>query len=317
MNARIFRNRLDGAQNQFTVAPAMPGPYFFVRNVATGEYGEAAVKMNTSGNSDTPSRNIFFYHNTFAREGRGHMINLWYGDDVAGHNVPIQNINFSNNIFWSQDGGLLTHVSNRGETHPNFDYNLWKTTADTDPKFQWGTSDNTQNYSTFSEFQQGSGQEANGLYGDPQIGSSFRPQMGSPVIDQGTVLPGINDGYDGSAPDMGAFEYASSGGMMDAGDTGGGSDAGGDTGSGSDDTGTSTMDGGGMSDTSSSDDTSGSSDGGTSDGGTMADASSDGSDGDGSGSDGGCNCSSSGAPSPMAPVWMIVVGAAVVSLRRD
>ncbi len=34
----------------------------------------------------------------------------------------------------------------------------------------------------------------------------YLPQ-GSPAIDAGTVLPGINDGYTGAAPDLGAYEY--------------------------------------------------------------------------------------------------------------
>lgn len=31
---------------------------------------------------------------------------------------------------------------------------------------------------------------------------------GSALIDQGLIIPGINDGYRGAAPDLGAFEFA-------------------------------------------------------------------------------------------------------------
>lgn len=35
----------------------------------------------------------------------------------------------------------------------------------------------------------------------------FRPKEGSPLIDQGRIIPGITDGYKGIAPDIGAYEY--------------------------------------------------------------------------------------------------------------
>ena len=37
--------------------------------------------------------------------------------------------------------------------------------------------------------------------------SDFHLQAGSPVIDQGRVIAGITDGFVGSAPDIGAYEY--------------------------------------------------------------------------------------------------------------
>ncbi len=46
----------------------------------------------------------------------------------------------------------------------------------------------------------------NPMFIDPQNGD-FRLQQGSPAIDYGTVIPGITDGYTGSAPDAGAYEY--------------------------------------------------------------------------------------------------------------
>ena len=35
----------------------------------------------------------------------------------------------------------------------------------------------------------------------------FRPKAGSSLIDQGKHKPGFTDGYIGSAPDIGAYEY--------------------------------------------------------------------------------------------------------------
>ncbi len=47
---------------------------------------------------------------------------------------------------------------------------------------------------------------SNPMFIDPQNGD-FRLQQGSPAIDYGTVIPGITDGYMGTAPDAGAYEY--------------------------------------------------------------------------------------------------------------
>ncbi len=35
----------------------------------------------------------------------------------------------------------------------------------------------------------------------------FRPLAGSPLIDAGRKIPGITDGYQGEAPDVGAYEF--------------------------------------------------------------------------------------------------------------
>ena len=39
---------------------------------------------------------------------------------------------------------------------------------------------------------------------------------GSAMIDAGVALPGINDGFEGTAPDLGAFEYHATASVGDA-----------------------------------------------------------------------------------------------------
>ena len=95
VNARIYRNSIVSAQNAFSAAPALPGPYFFVRNQATGTIGEAFFKINTSGNSAVPTRNVFVYHNTFVRGTPGTVLNLWFAVE-GDHNVPIHDLVFRN-----------------------------------------------------------------------------------------------------------------------------------------------------------------------------------------------------------------------------
>ncbi len=48
--------------------------------------------------------------------------------------------------------------------------------------------------------------EVNPLLTNP-VNGEFTPLIGSPAIDTGIIIPGITDGYNGSAPDIGAFEF--------------------------------------------------------------------------------------------------------------
>jgi hypothetical protein len=212
VNARVFRNTFGNAsntaqdaQNAFSISPAMPGPYFVLRNLITGNWGEAAIKMNTGGNGSIPIRNIYFYHNTVARSNNGTLLNLWYA--VPGdHNVPVKNIRFRNNVFWAKSGGNAMNCNNRGVEHPAFNYDLWYTTT-TGNVFCWWDGSTTRTYSTFAQFQAGTGQELQGLFTDPGLGSDLRPSsIQSGVVDRGVRIPGINDRYAGSAPDLGAYE---------------------------------------------------------------------------------------------------------------
>ncbi|HEY5002694.1 MAG TPA: choice-of-anchor Q domain-containing protein, partial [Ktedonobacteraceae bacterium] len=49
------------------------------------------------------------------------------------------------------------------------------------------------------------GSGTNPKYANPS-GGDYSLQTGSPAINAGTVIPGITDGYVGSAPDIGAYE---------------------------------------------------------------------------------------------------------------
>jgi hypothetical protein len=57
------------------------------------------------------------------------------------------------------------------------------------------------------------GLECNGFEKNPGLASptigNFTLLSSSPAINRGVVIPGINDGFTGSAPDLGAFEFGS------------------------------------------------------------------------------------------------------------
>jgi MYXO-CTERM domain-containing protein len=211
VNARVYRNTIHNAQNPFSAAPVMPGPYFFVRNVVTGSWGDAGFKMNTSGNSAVPSRHVFVYQNTFARSDKGTLINLWFAVE-GDHNVPLHDVVFRNNVFSAPLGGQATNASNHGMEQPSFDGNVWWTT-DTTNVFSWWNGSANDHYDSFAAFQTGASTEAHGAFGEPGLGADYVPTKGALVVDRGLLIPGINDGFAGAAPDVGAFELGGTGPM--------------------------------------------------------------------------------------------------------
>jgi len=64
---------------------------------------------------------------------------------------------------------------------------------------------------TFSGLRSITGFEDSGLTGDPRFvdpaNDDYHLRSDSPAVDAGRVISGITDGYRGSAPDMGRFEY--------------------------------------------------------------------------------------------------------------
>jgi hypothetical protein len=66
-----------------------------------------------------------------------------------------------------------------------------------------GTPVQDHNFVTFVSY---NGSETNPLYINPAAGN-FALQASSAAIDAGVVSTGITDGYVGTAPDQGAYEY--------------------------------------------------------------------------------------------------------------
>jgi len=67
-------------------------------------------------------------------------------------------------------------------------------------------------YTTIPAFYTATGQEQHGLNQNPKFidpSSDFHLAAGSPLINSGLVIPGVNDGYFGDKPDIGKYEYSS------------------------------------------------------------------------------------------------------------
>lgn len=204
-NVRIFDNTIRDSHMAFAVAPAAPGPTWIVRNVAwnTGNtrtsqvdgYTASAIKIN-SGYPEAVGP-LLVYHNTFATTAPAtDALNLL----SPGNSTFLR---LRNNIV----AGTRYVVAKVNPIVVDMDYDLLYTT-DASRFARWmGT-----NYATLAALRAAvPGLEAAGMQVSPSLASpaagNFRLAPGSAAIDRGAVLPGINDGYAGAAPDLGAFEF--------------------------------------------------------------------------------------------------------------
>ena len=229
-NGRIFRNRIGKSENAITVSPFYPGPLFVLRNFIHG-FHQGCLKQNTGVEGIT--REVLFYHNTImekTRASRPHCESeycLYRGEPALQ-----QDFVYKNNVFFARGRVYNGDMYSEDNYHKNdvFDYNLMYSTRQTDKTvaYKWvcayGDSLNNTRYNNLSAFKAAVKQEKNGKWGDPKLVTSLlkgysknsklldlKIQAGSPAIDAGVVIPGINDKYSGKGPDIGAYEKGTSG----------------------------------------------------------------------------------------------------------
>jgi hypothetical protein len=159
----------------------------------------------------------YIYNNTIYWNPAGayyaiKLFNIWHGQDIL-------NTNIYNNIIYSASPNLVNVNHYTSQTHMN--YNLYWYTGAGNPSFLWSNT----NYTSFSAFKTGSGQEANGLYANPLLNdptyhsngfptNSFTLQSGSPAINAGANLGalglqssmGSRDFFGNTIPQGGAFD---------------------------------------------------------------------------------------------------------------
>jgi parallel beta-helix repeat protein len=204
-NVRIWGNYIEDVHMGFAVAPAGTGPVFVLRNVAhrfgntrTSQldgYVASALKIN-SGYA-TPIGPLFLYHNTFLTDAPATdalaLLNPGASTFIRARNNVIAGTQYAiykvNPVLWDGNGNdLFTSAPGRLVS--------WEGTR----------------YDTLAAFRTALGQEAQGLSADPELvapGSGiFEPAAGSPLVDAGLAIAGINDSFEGAAPDVGAVEKA-------------------------------------------------------------------------------------------------------------
>ncbi|MDD4972571.1 MAG: peptidoglycan-binding protein [Paludibacter sp.] len=180
----------------------------YISNSGTGAPSGFTIYGNIFNGSNATSDLIIFsnsgghsvYNNTFISP-------ISASTGAALKSVSSQNNTVKNNIFYGPWNIRVSDVNS--EAGFISDYNEFYGTSGT--KWTWGGTD----YTSFSDWKINSLQDANSLNSDPKfidISSDLSLQPTSPCINAGTDLSLTSD-YNGrsvpqgSAPDMGAYEY--------------------------------------------------------------------------------------------------------------
>jgi MYXO-CTERM domain-containing protein len=207
-NVRLFRNRFTNTYATISVQPIYGGPAYILRNIVVNVANEQ-MKFHGLGNNDGPS-GVLVWHNTFVSP------NLALGDytTAACHHFALENNLFvgpampaGKVVEWDApiDDGL-------------FDFNGYFP----DGKYTWNKLvGGYQNYMSFAAAQAG-GWETNGrILTMPIFANGLTPPAtykteimpadvtlapSSNAIDKGATFANVDDGFMGSAPDLGAYE---------------------------------------------------------------------------------------------------------------
>ena len=200
-NIRVWENRIHNvAHNGISFQPQNSSPWYIVRNQLVG-FKEAPFKFRTTDRS-------VIAHNTIV---------MW-GKMICCSDPHLLRSIVKNNLWISVAGGQIWDFGSNVRD--------WRTDFDSDG-FDWGGSTAPFRYggvvyTSVSALSAASGLETRGRRIDRTTcfetfnvpGPPLTPvppqhmtlRVGCPAVDAGTILPNINDGFAGVAPDLGAYE---------------------------------------------------------------------------------------------------------------
>lgn len=214
VNQRIFRNRiLSRHTNSISLSPLTHGPIFVLRNVSDG-YGEGFIKLRNSNERGWK----IVAHNTAIPDvqGWGRPFDLSYCVDglqafnnilmapasVAGKN-PAYTLTYQTGA--SASGGTCSPAIVNNAFNSNLHYKPADPLAPNLIAVLWGSA--LARYPDLAAFRAATGHELLGIQAEPRLESTgYLPAEGSPVLDAGQLLPGINDQTPDASPDIGALE---------------------------------------------------------------------------------------------------------------
>jgi parallel beta-helix repeat protein len=202
-NVRIWGNTFHDVLSGISMAPVYTGPIYAVRNLiyrtgaGNNDYPGLSFKFNSGYDASGP---MFLFHNTAEAVLPGSS-----GLDIKSPGEWAM-ITARNNIWSGTDFALYN--ANPGQPL-DLDYDDLQTTQAGELAWWDGLPDRHLN--TLAELRSATGQELHGYNLAPVFNASasgdYTLAGTSPLIDKGVVIPGINNGYNGSAPDLGAFEF--------------------------------------------------------------------------------------------------------------
>ncbi|MFO1092769.1 MAG: right-handed parallel beta-helix repeat-containing protein [Planctomycetaceae bacterium] len=217
-NVRVMYNRgVNAAQGGYSAQPAFGGPVYFIGNLLYHVPSGVSFKFSAK------PAGLLVYHNTII------------GEQTIRD--PSSNMHWRNNLFLGRDTpgrGIMTWGNASHEC--SSDYNGFRPNAGVAEQFAWlqppagqtlyePADGDWQLFATLGELRRATGQEAHGIEVDfndfeslappdpagrhavyHAVDLSFRLKSTSRAVDAGVVLPTVNDGFEGQAPDLGALE---------------------------------------------------------------------------------------------------------------
>jgi hypothetical protein len=206
-NIRVMRNRgVNAAQCGLSAQPVYGGPAYFIRNVIYHVPTGCGLKFNVK------PAGMVLYHNTLVSEALP-------GDLFA-------NTHARNNLFLGTGAKRPVFRFANATAYSSYDYNGYGLNAGAAHQFEWSAPGaGMRRLASVAELRAATGQEAHGIEVDYGIFAGLRPPdpakphavyeareldfrlaPGGRAVDAGVGLAGVNDGYAGKAPDLGAYE---------------------------------------------------------------------------------------------------------------
>lgn len=217
-NVRVMNNRgINAAHGGYTAQPVFGGPVYFIGNLLYHVPSGVAFKFSAK------PAGLFVYHNTII------------GEQVIRD--PSSNMHFRNNLFLGRDTpgrGIMTWA-NATDAFSS-DYNGFRPNKGVAEQYTWlgpkagqrwyePKPEDWKIFATLAEFQVATKQESHGLEVDfddfeelappnpahrhavyHAMDLNFRLKRISKAVDAGVLIPTVNDGFSGRAPDLGALE---------------------------------------------------------------------------------------------------------------
>jgi hypothetical protein len=232
-NIRIFRNRcFNHGHRALSVQPMFGGPVYFIRNVVYHAPEGGAVKFTAS------SAGIVVYHNTFIAPIKPMLLaasNVHYRNNlILGKSETLEtfavetNTNYSSsdyNGFRPNEGAEFSFEWSTPPRSMRANFPGAAGTLSTQQQSQFEAKfRERRRFATLKEFAAATGQDQHSVLVDYDVFRNVRPpgpdprtlykpadfdfqlRPGSVAVDAGLRLPGINDGFTGRAPDLGAYE---------------------------------------------------------------------------------------------------------------
>jgi hypothetical protein len=232
-NIRIFRNRcFNHGHRALSVQPMFGGPVYFIRNIVYHAPEGGAVKFTAS------SAGIVVYHNTLIAPVKPMLLaasNVHYRNNlILGKSETLEtfavetNTNYSSsdyNGFRPNEGAEFSFEWSSPPLSMRANFPGEPGTRSTQQQSQFeAQARERRRFTTLKEYAEVTGQDRHSVLVDYDVfvkvappgpdprtlytpeAFDFRLRPGGAAVDAGMPLPGINDGFTGRAPDLGAYE---------------------------------------------------------------------------------------------------------------